>query len=167
MSSDRPSIQELYREHAAYVWRSLRYLGVADRDLEDQVQEVFIRAARSLDSFEGRSSLRTWVYGIALRVASDYRRLARVRREVPVAEVADDRPVAGSYADCVEARQLLLRALARLEPDKREVFVLYEIEELEMKEISELLDMPLFTGYSRLRAARKQVRELCGEADDE
>ena len=161
MSRDHLDINQIFHRHAPYVWRSLRYLGVAERDLEDQVQEVFIRVARSLDSFEGRSTLRTWIYGICLRMASDYRRLARVRREVPVPELPDDQPAPGSQAHSLEARELLLGALAQLPPDQREVFVLYEIEELEMKEIVEMLEVPLFTGYSRLRAARKAVRQYC------
>src|SRR5262245_7483674 len=68
------SVRQIFDEHARYVWRTLRHLGVADADLEDVCQEVFVTVHRKLPEFEGRSKLRTWLYGICLRVASDYRR---------------------------------------------------------------------------------------------
>ena len=77
------SVRQIFDEHARYVWRTLRHLGVADADLEDVCQEVFVTVHRKLPEFEGRSKLRTWLYGICLRVASDYRRRAYVRRERP------------------------------------------------------------------------------------
>src|SRR3954466_4042923 len=76
-----PAFQEVFVSHGRFVWRTLRYLGVAEADLEDVCQEVFLVVHRRLAEFEGRSSVRTWVYGIALRVASDYRKRARVHRE--------------------------------------------------------------------------------------
>src|SRR5262245_49705869 len=68
------TVRQIFDEHARYVWRTLRHLGVADADLEDVCQEVFVTVHRKLPEFEGRSKLRTWLYGICLRVASDYRR---------------------------------------------------------------------------------------------
>ncbi len=85
-------------------------LGVAEADIEDVCQEVFITVHRKLSEFEGRSALRTWLYGISLRVASDYRRRAYVRRERAVAEPRDDSAgTASSQPDVrAEARGTLL-----------------------------------------------------------
>src|SRR5690606_13923988 len=75
-----PSLDEIFRAHAPFAWRALRRLGVAEADVDDVCQDVFMVVHRKLDAFEGRSSMRTWIYGICARTASDYRRSGRVRR---------------------------------------------------------------------------------------
>lgn len=159
----------IFREHAPFVWRVLRRLGVAEADVEDVAQETFLVVHRRLADFEGRSQLRTWIYGICVRVASDHRRRAHVRREQ-----ATDRPPerVGSAPQPKEleqrqARALLDAALARLDGDKRAVFVLYEIEEVPMKEIADAVGCPLQTAYSRLHAARRELREALASLRDE
>src|SRR3954469_17470883 len=104
-----PPFQEVFVQHGRFVWRTLRYLGVAEADLEDVCQEVFLVVHRRLPEFEGRSSIRTWVYGIALRVASDYRKRARVYRE-RTSEVPPQCAAPCEFQR-TEARDLLLRAL--------------------------------------------------------
>lgn len=154
-----PSLAEIFREHAPFVWRGLRRLGVPESDVEDVCQEVFVVVHRKLGDFEGRSSLRTWIYGICVRTASDYRRSGRVRREV-VTDTPPDAPHEGAQHDTValrQARATLDRILDELDDDKRSVFVLYEIEELTMAEVAEAIGCPLQTAYSRLHAARKVV----------
>jgi RNA polymerase sigma-70 factor (ECF subfamily) len=156
-----PSVAEVFRELAPFVWRALRRLGVAERDVEDVCQEVFMVVHRKIGDFEGRSSMRTWVYGIAIRVASDYRKRSHVRREI----VTDDVPDEASSDDPLdeaarrEARARLDRILDGLDEDKRAVFVLYEIEQVTMAEIAEAVGCPIQTAYSRLYAARKIVQE--------
>src|SRR5687768_6380913 len=158
-ATQTPSLAEVFRREAPFVWRALRRLGVREADVEDVCQEVFVVVHRKLADFEGRSSLRTWIYGICARTASDYRRSARVRHEI----VTDTPPETTSDArqhDVValrEARAKLDRILDQLDDDKRSVFVLYEIEELSMNEVAEALHCPLQTAYSRLHAARKIV----------
>ena len=149
----------VFREHAAYAWRVLRRLGVDERDVEDVCQEVFIVVHRRLPEFEGRSSLRTWVYGVCVRVASDYRRRAGHRREIvtdaPPEQLSLDDPqreLAGR-----EARAQLDAILSELDDDKRAVFVLHEIEQVTMSEIAEVVGCPVQTAYSRLHAARAKV----------
>lgn len=151
----------LFREHAAYVWRALRRLGVAEADVEDVCQEVFLVVLRRGGDFEGRSSARTWIYGIAVRVASDYRRSARVRREVVTDEVPEGRESA-PQVDTValrESAKALDGLLEQLDDAKRAVFVLYEIEQLTIAQVAEAVSCPLQTAYSRLLAARKIVEE--------
>jgi RNA polymerase sigma-70 factor (ECF subfamily) len=154
-----PPLADIFREHAPFVWRGLRRLGVPESDVEDVCQEVFVVVHRKLGEFEGRSSLRTWIYGIAARTASDYRRSGRVRREV-VTDAPPDAPHEGGQHDALalkQARATLDRILDELDDDKRSVFVLYEIEELTMAEVAEAIGCPLQTAYSRLHAARKVV----------
>lgn len=155
------ALPELVREHTPYVWRVLRSLGVRDTDLDDVCQETFIVVHRRLHTFEGRASLRSWMYGIALRVVSDYRYKAHRRREVLTAEP----PETGTFApqeaalEGKRAWQLIDSVLARLSAEQREVFVLYELEELSMREVCESIGCPLQTAYSRLHSARKQVQD--------
>ncbi len=164
MTSERTAreVRELFDDHAGYVWRALRHLGAAEADVEDLCQEVFLVVHRKLEGFEGRSGVRTWLYGICLRVASDYRRRAHVRHERPHADPAENLAAApglepGARA---EARSTLQKLLAELDDDKREVLVLYELEGLTMKEVAEVVGCPLQTAYSRLHAARARLLAL-------
>jgi len=153
------SFTEIFREHARYLCRALLGLGVRPGDVDDVCQEVFLIVHRRLPEFDGRA-VRSWLYAICLRVASEYRRSARVRREVSVAELPESK-APGGQLEAVFAGELgerLLTTLDRLDDDKREAFVLYEIEELPLREVAEALGCPLQTAYSRLQAARSVVR---------
>jgi RNA polymerase sigma-70 factor (ECF subfamily) len=134
-------------------------LGVDETDIEDVCQEVFLIVHRKLAAFEGRSSLRTWVYGICVRTAADYRKRRRTRGGGAL-PLADEPWIAQSQDDELalrEARVLLDRILVELDVEKRAFFVLYEIEELSMGEVAAALGCPEATAYSRLRAARREV----------
>lgn len=152
--------ERIVAEYGAYVFRALRYLGVPERDLADVCQETFVVVHRKLPEFEARASLRTWLYQVCRRTASDYRRRAHVRRET-VQDFSEDRTLhAPSSTEALEARQLLLRALDALDDEKREVFVLSEVEGLTMTEVIAIVGCPLQTAYSRLHAARKRIEEF-------
>lgn len=150
----------VFREHAPYVLRALRYLGVPPADLDDAAQEVFLVVLRRLEEFEGRAQLRTWIHRICWRVAQAQRRKNRRTRQRFTAE-DEGRHIPDPKADGdrarYDARQLLVPALDQLDETKRAVFVLYEIEGLTMPEIAQALDCPLQTAYSRLYAAREAV----------
>ena len=121
---------------------------------------------KGLSSFGGRSSMRTWIYGICVYVASNHRRRAYVRRERPVAEPPEAVDVQGQ--ETLERDQrwpALQRLLDTLDPEKREVFVLYELEELSMREVAEVCGCPLQTAYSRLHAARRLLLERYREQE--
>jgi RNA polymerase sigma-70 factor (ECF subfamily) len=154
------SFTEIFREHARYLWRALLGLGVRPGDVDDVCQEVFLVVHRRLPEFDGRA-LRSWLYAICLRVASEYRRSARVRLEVSVDQLPESHAPAPQL-EAVFTGELctrLLASLERLDEDKREAFVLYEIEQLPLREVAEALGCPLQTAYSRLQAARAVVRE--------
>ena len=158
-----PTFEAIFREHAPYVWRALRRLGVRDVDLEDMCQDVFLVVHRRLSTFHGGSSIRTWLYGICIRAASDYRRRPHRAREAPAGDELPEVPAAPEQEDIVErslARDRLDDALDALDEAKRAVFVLYEIEGLLMPEVAEAVGCPLQTAYSRLHAARKIVTDL-------
>jgi len=169
MSSPRPTSRQVFDEHARYVVRVLRYLGVRESDVPDVSQEVFVTVHRKIDGFEGRSSVRTWLYRICQHAASDHRRRAHVRHEVVTDLGSPEATHLGPSTDDqrrVEARSTLTFALAELDDAKRDVFVLYEIEGLTMREVSEILDCPLQTAYSRLHAAREIVVRALGEESE-
>jgi RNA polymerase sigma-70 factor (ECF subfamily) len=151
-----PSFAELYRNYSAFLWRALRSLGVREADVEDVCQEVFLVVHRKLGEFTQRSSLRTWLYSIAIRCAADYRRRAHLKREAPTSD-AIEAPVDASQPTSVAERQALVvldAILDTLDEAKRAVFVLYEIEELSMADVAEAVGCPVQTAYSRLHAAR-------------
>jgi RNA polymerase sigma-70 factor (ECF subfamily) len=164
-----PSFRELFDAHGPYIWRTLRRLGVREADAKDMCQEVFVVVHRRLPDFDGTASVRTWVYGIAVRVASQYRRRAVHRHE----ELSDQIPEIVSTPpqdDTLYGKWLLERlnaALDRLDENQRVVFVLYELEELTMTEIASALGCPLQTAYSRLRVARETVRKAFRSIKDE
>jgi RNA polymerase sigma-70 factor (ECF subfamily) len=153
---------ELYRENVAFVWRSLRRLGVRERDVDDVCQEVFVIVHRKLWTFGTNATMRTWLFGIARRVAADHRKRAHVRRETPAApsELDANQGRTPEGSDAIElrrARAVLDEILDELDEAKRAVFVLFELEEMPMSEVAKAVECPLQTAYSRLAAARKQV----------
>jgi RNA polymerase sigma-70 factor (ECF subfamily) len=159
----------LFAEHAPFVWRVLRRLGVSEADIEDVCQEVFVAVHKQLPSFEGRSKPSTWIYAIARNRAASYRTSARRRREqlvepggLQLESGVEDDPQRG--VERAQMREQLDRLLDTLDDAKREVFVLYEIEELDMQQVVEIVGCPLQTGYSRLHAARAQLRRAAEDA---
>jgi RNA polymerase sigma-70 factor (ECF subfamily) len=162
----RPAFTEIYREHATFVWRTLRRLGVRPADLEDVCQEAFVVVHRRVDGFDGQAT-KSWLFAIAQRVAADYRKRAYVRRERPHAAVPETAapPTQHDQLERQRARDFLQQALDQLDDDKRAVFVLYELEQMPMAEVARAVSCPLQTAYSRLHAARKYVRECLARAE--
>jgi RNA polymerase sigma-70 factor (ECF subfamily) len=147
----------LFDAECAYVWTTLRRLGVAERDIEDVAHETFLRIAAHLHEYEAHRPLRPWLFVFVVRMARDYRRLARHRWEVVAP--ADDAPAPDAMQPdrAVAAREtsdLVRRALDALDWDKRVVFVACELEEREVAEVAATLRIPRNTAASRLRLAR-------------
>src|SRR5262249_27088707 len=151
-------IAELYSEHADFVWRSLRRLGVPLELAEDALQDVFLIAQEGLATFEGRSTHKTWLFGIARHVRLRFHeRAVRQRAE----ELSDELPDAragnpDTEAAESEAVRRLYEILDQLDDDKRTVFVLAELEEMSAVAIGELLGISSNTVSSRLRLARRE-----------
>ena len=159
-------LSEIYQNHAGLVWRALRRLGVAEAALEDALQDVFLVLYRRGNDFEGRASLTTWIYGIVLRVAKDYRRSearhsARIDRLAQLLVRDVDSTADPAYvAERHQANQLMHVLLAKLPDEQREVLVLVELEELPLREACESLAINVRTGQRRLRAARESFDAL-------
>jgi len=152
-----PPMAELYDSHARFLFRALARLGVPDAVLDDAVQDVFLVVHRKGAGFEGRSSTRTWLYGIALRVSRKYRHAAArtAAQELDATWVAPCSTPEQHSQRVAEVRRVdeILRGL---DDSMREVFVLAEIEGLTAPEIAEVLEVKLNTVYSRLRLARER-----------
>jgi RNA polymerase sigma-70 factor (ECF subfamily) len=147
----------LFRAHCGYVLDSLRRLGVAGADLDDMAQEVFLVAFRQHHLYDRARPLRPWLFALAAGVAANYRRLARHHREAPSAtEPLDDRaPRADEGIDAARDRALVVDALQALDPDRRAVLILADIDGVTVPDIAAALQVPLNTAYSRLRLARE------------
>ena len=153
----------VYEDHFAFVWRSARRLGVPQRYLDDAVQDVFIVVHRRLADFEGRSSIKSWLFAIARRVAHDHRRrVSRKEQNEPLDDAMPDPHTATplEQAARAEASQILQQFLANLDDDKRDAFVLAELEQMTVPEIAAATSANVNTVYSRLRAARQAFDQV-------
>lgn len=154
--------RDLFDRDYSYVWHSLRRLGVAERDVDDIANEVFVRVHKSFHDYDPTRPSRPWLFAFCARLASDYRRLARHRFESSldagdavhsVSARSDEQVALG------EKRALVLEALEALDDERRQVFVLHELDELAIPEVARALNIPVPTAYTRLRAARKTFAE--------
>jgi RNA polymerase sigma-70 factor, ECF subfamily len=147
----------IYDQHVAFVWRSLRRLGVPPSAVDDAVQEVFLVVHCRIGDFEHRSSLKTWIFGIALHVArAQRRRTQRRQTEQLPDDVPDSKPGPHESTAQAQAVEILYGLLDELEDEKRAVFVLVELEQMKVSEAARALGVNQNTLYSRLRAAREQ-----------
>jgi RNA polymerase sigma-70 factor, ECF subfamily len=154
-------VATMVAKHHSQVWRSLRRLGLSEYDADDASQQVFLVAHRRLaDITPGNEQ--SFLLQTALRVAAEFRRSHRRRREdceenLPV--MADTSASPEELADRWRARAMLDRALEAMPMDLRQVFVLFDLEELTTAEVSNVLHVPKGTVASRLRRAREVFRE--------
>jgi RNA polymerase sigma-70 factor (ECF subfamily) len=158
-------LRDLFTQHYASIWRLLRRLGVREADLDDAAQEVFWVAARRLADIRIGSE-HSFLYGVALRVASGERRKLR-NAGTPVFSICPESPVPcgkknpEQRVEDKQARQLLDHVLDQMSPSLKSIFVLYELENIAVKEIAELHEIPLGTANSRLRRARIEFSIIC------
>lgn len=149
----------VYREYRAFVWRTLFHRGLDRAVVDDALQDVFLVVYRKLPSFDGRTSLKNWLYGIARRVASEYRRgRRRGTRHLHVVPDPDVHAISGKY-DQVGHAMVVRELLDALDDNKREIFILAEIEGMTAPEIAETLGLNQNTVYARLRAARQKFEK--------
>jgi RNA polymerase sigma-70 factor (ECF subfamily) len=156
-------LESIYRQYFDFVWSLVRRLGVSTAAADDVVQEVFIAIHTRLHTLERPEALRSWIYGIVRRTVSGHHRARRVR-EVSGAALAtepDSRtpPTPFDVTAQNDRVKLLWSLLEELDEPKREVFVMAELDELTVPEIAHILEIPLNTAYSRLRAARQAFEQ--------
>ena len=148
------------------MWRALRRLGVPSADIEDLVHDVFVVVHRRLGDFDRQRAVRPWLFGIAFRLASENRRRAHNRREIPTSSVdAPGRlPAADALIETDERRQMVLDCLQALSLEQRAVLILVDIDGESPAEVALSLKTPIPTVYSRLRAARIRFAAAVGRA---
>ncbi len=165
-----PRFTSLYRSHYDFIWRCAQRLGADPAELDDVVQETFLVALRRLDGFdiEGSAQPSTWLFGILRNVLRNHARgqLRRTRKREAFGEVHRDACVDEAATEQILALELLDRFLHSLDPDRRAVFVLSELEGHDSRAIADALGINQNTARTRLRAARRVFAETF-EADSE
>jgi RNA polymerase sigma-70 factor, ECF subfamily len=156
-----PDFEALYGTNFGFVWRNLRRLGVPRSSLDDATQDAFVVAFRRLSDFVAGSSFRAWLAGITVRVAADYRRQVRRKGGIEPLDdtLVDRRPGPDARAAHFEALRQIDSLLSMLDDEKRETFVLSELEGMTAPEIAVATNTNLNTVYSRLRAARSAFED--------
>jgi RNA polymerase sigma-70 factor (ECF subfamily) len=135
---------------------------VAPHALDDATQDVFLVLHRRWLDFQHQSSLKTWIYGILLRVASDHKRRARRERarwSPEQSELESPTETPDRILQQREASRLLHVALSQLDDKERQMLVLVDLEEGSVVEAAEALGINLNTAYSRLRRGRQSFEK--------
>ncbi|MDB4987097.1 MAG: polymerase sigma factor RpoE [Myxococcaceae bacterium] len=155
----------LYGEHFNFVWRSLRRLGVHPSWVEDAAQDTFLVVHRRFADLRPEASAKAFLFGIALRVARDYRRRAQRKHSVSLDAEKEVSQLSGPFERTAKAQAVrrLEAFLATLDEDRAAVFVLSELEGLTAPEISQALGANQNTVYSRLRTARERFVAFAAE----
>lgn len=153
------AFEALYREHFDFVFRSVRRLGIAEAQIDDVVQEVFLIALRRLADFQLGTNARAWLFSIASRTSANHRRGQRrnLLRHAPLQDLADVAPSPFERAACRDAARVLQRFLDELSDDKRDLFILSELEGMSGPELAAIYDANLNTVYARIRAVRQEL----------
>jgi RNA polymerase sigma-70 factor (ECF subfamily) len=151
--------RELFDAEFDFLFATLRRLGVSPSDLEDVTHEVLLRVYQHWHEYQPSRPVRPWLFVFAYRQASDYRRLARHRREVlsDSREPSSPAPSADDLLAARDRRALVEAALEHVDLDRRAVLLLHDLQETPMAEVAAMLDVPLPTAYSRLRVAREEL----------
>src|SRR5262249_23635209 len=139
------------------VYRTLRRLGTAPSEVEDLGQEVFLALRRSWTEYDPSRPLRPYLFGIAFRIASAHERKRSREVAFGVIEVGDAGPGPDDALPTKQARALILAALERIPLPRRAVLVMHDLDDVSVGDVAAVLDIPLFTAYSRLRKARREL----------
>lgn len=167
----RAGFRALFDAHEAYVVRSLRRLGLPERDVEDLAHDVFLAVYQNLAKLDPNRPVRPWLFAFCFRFAANYRRGRGRVEPSEMEEVAAEQPDAEELVLREQRRTLVLHALETIALDRRGVFILHMIDGVPVPEVAEALGVPLGTAYTRLRAAKtdfeRAVSRLRREAGEE
>ncbi|HET6148573.1 MAG TPA: RNA polymerase sigma factor [Polyangia bacterium] len=161
--SEALSFPGIFEREASYVWNTVRRMGVAERDREDMVHEVFLLVHRESSKFDATRPVRPWLFGIAFRLVSDYRRLLRNRvqfQELDSDTLRSPQSPADDVLIAAEEQKLVEAALRHVDLDRRVVLMLHEIDGFTIPETARALGIPLSTAYSRLRLGRADFARI-------
>jgi RNA polymerase sigma-70 factor, ECF subfamily len=154
----------VYEAHFAFVWRTVRRLGIVDSAVDDVAQETFLVVHRRLPTFENTAPMKSWLFGIITRVVSDARRSlrrkpanlgGRARSGEDVDSMADGASMGPhetvAKTEAIRTLHVLLDAMS---DERRQVFILAELEQMSVVEIAMAVGANVNTVHSRLRVAR-------------
>lgn len=154
---DGPDLEQIYREHHAFVWRVVRRLGVPADAVDDAVQETFVVLHRRRAELDWSRSIRGLLYGVARRIAKRTRERVMNRPVLSLVPTKDPGPDPEQRAQTRQKAAVVREALDAMDAGKRLVFVLADVEGMTIPEVAECLQLNLNTAYARQRAARKLV----------
>lgn len=147
-----------FQQELAYVYRSLRRLGISPSEVEDLAQDLFLALRRAWSEYDSTRPLRPYLFGFAFRIASAHQRKRKREVAFGVVEVDDTGPGPEEALQSKQARALVLAALNRIPLPRRAVLVMHELDDVPVSEVASVLSIPLFTVYSRLRKARRELQ---------
>lgn len=161
-------IHDLFKTHGPALVRFLRYLGVGDSDRDDALQEVFLVVHRRMHELPEIEKVSAWLRAIAYNVARNWRRSRKRERakstvDIATTELASPSTGPEESLERTRARERLITLLTQLSEDQRSVIVLFEIEQLPMRQVAEIVGCPLQTAYSRLHSAKIALRRAWEE----
>ena len=160
-AGDTVAFGELVTKYRTRIFNMICGMVGNETDAWDLAQEGFLKAWRSVDRFQGRSSFYTWLYRIMMNVTIDSLRRRCHQREVELNDAIPSR-LSDPGVNCqrAEIREQVYGALAQLTPEHRAVIVLKEIEDLQYHEIAEILNLSIGTVMSRLFYGRKKLQAI-------
>ena len=168
MTPDDACLDAFQRE-LDYIHRTLRRLGTAAPEVEDLAQDVFLALRRSWPQYDQARPLRPYLFGIAFRIAAAHQRKSRREVAFGIVDVDDATPGPDDLLQTKQARALVLAALERIPIPRRAVLIMRDLDEVPVDEVASVLAIPLFTAYSRLRKARREleaaVRRILKESE--
>jgi len=154
--------RDLFDAEFSFVCRALQRLGVRSGDVADVAQELFLTVHRALPAYDTARPVRPWLCGFSVRFAANYRRLGRMAERSGEALEHQSTPPPSD----IEARDIVLKILERLDFDRRAVVVMHDMEGFAAHEIAEALGVPVNTVYSRLRTAREELKAAARQLEE-
>jgi len=159
-------ITEIFSEHAEFVWRSLRRLGVPAADVDDALQEVFLVVHRRIEEYIERGFMRAWLFSISRQISSHYHRgVKRTEERHRGLVMSATAPDLEEIVALREAERVVNAFMDELDESQRLVFFLSDLEGLTAPEIAAALDVNVNTIYGRLRKARKRFERVVADRD--
>jgi RNA polymerase sigma-70 factor (ECF subfamily) len=160
-AGDADAFGQLVTKHRTKIFAMVCGIVGNEQDAWDIAQEAFVKAWRSMHRFEGRSSFYTWLYSITWNLAIySLRRSSREERVELNDAIPSSLPGPGINSQRAEIREQVNAAIAKLSPEHRAVVVLKELEDLQYREIAEILNLSMGTVMSRLFYARKRLQSM-------
>jgi len=161
---DRNAVDSLLRRHYDKIRAVVHRIVINTHDAEDATQTALIAIARGIASFDGRSSLSTWMYRIATNAAIDEVRRIR-RRPLPTDDDVQLNQMTTDSNEATVTQMTVVQALRELPEEFRTALVLRHVADLEYEDIAAIQNVPVGTVRSRLSRAREQMARLIADSE--